>query len=91
MTKTELINDIARRTGLPKKDVAEVLDASVEIVSETLAGGGQMSFAGFGKFHVATRSARPGVNPRTGEPIQIAAAKVPRFTPGSALKRVVNP
>jgi nucleoid DNA-binding protein len=90
MTKTELINDIARRTGLPKKDVAEVLDASVEIVSETLASGGQMSFAGFGKFHVAERSARPGVNPRTGEPIQIAAAKVPRFTPGSALKRVVN-
>ena len=91
MTKSELIDDVARRTGLPKKDVARVLDASVAIVSETLADGGQLSFAGFGKFHVANRSARPGVNPRTGEPIEIAAARVPRFTPGSALKRVVNP
>lgn len=91
MTKSELIDDVARRTGRPKKDVADVLDSAVAIISETLATGGQMSFAGFGKFHVATRSARAGVNPRTGQPIQIAEAKVPRFTPGSALKRAVNP
>lgn len=90
MTKSELIDEVSRRSGLHKKDVAKALDTSVLVTVETLASGGQLNYSGFGKFHVASRSARAGVNPRTGEPIQIAASKVPRFTPGSALKRTVN-
>jgi DNA-binding protein HU-beta len=90
MTKSELIDEIARRTSIAKKDVATALDMSIEVICETLAAGGQVNYSGFGKFHVASRSERAGVNPRTGEPITIAASKVPRFTPGSALKRTVN-
>jgi DNA-binding protein HU-beta len=52
--------------------------------------GSDVTFSGFGKFHVAERGARQGVHPRTGEPIQIAASKVPRFTAGSGLKKAVN-
>ena len=90
MTKSELIDEVSRRSGLQKKDVAKVLDMSVLVTSETLATGGQINYSGFGKFHVVSRRARRGVNPRTGEPIEIAASRVPRFTPGSALKRTVN-
>lgn len=90
MTKAELIDAVAARTDLRKKDVASVIEASVEIISETLRDGGEVNISGFGKLFVAERAARPGVNPRTGERIQIAATKVPRFSAGTALRRAVN-
>ena len=90
MTKAELIDAIAVRTDLRKKDVASVIEASVDVVSETLKDGGELNISGFGKLYVAKRAARPGVNPRTGERIQIAATKVPRFTAGTGLRRAVN-
>ena len=56
----------------------------LDTIQETLARGGEINFTGFGKFSVADRSARQGVNPQTGEKIQIAASRVPRFSAGSA-------
>ncbi len=90
MTKQELIEEVAARTGLDRKDAAAALEATLTVVADTLGEGGEVTLTGFGKFHVAVRGARQGVNPRTGEAIQIAAATVPRFTAGSALKKAVR-
>ena len=65
----------------------KAVDAALEVIEETLKRGGEINFTGFGKFSVAERGARQGVNPQTGERIQIAASKVPRFSAGSALKK----
>ena len=62
----------------------------LETIQETLSRGGDVTFSGFGKFHVAERGARQGVDPQTGEKIQIAASKVPRFSAGSGLKKSVK-
>lgn len=90
MTKSELIDALASRTDLQKKEIARVIDLTFEVVSETLSKGGELNVSGFGKLYVAERGARSGVNPRTGERIQIAATKVPRFAAGTTLKRRVN-
>ncbi len=90
MTKAEFIDQVAAKSGLAKKDAARAVDAFIETVSSTLHGGGDVSFTGFGKFHVASRAARTGVNPRSGEKVQIPAGKVPKFSPGSALKEAVK-
>lgn len=90
MTKSEFVEHVAQKGSLDKKDASKAVDAMIDVIEETLARGGEISFSGFGKFHVAERSAREGVHPRTGEPIQIAASKVPRFTAGSGLKKAVN-
>ncbi|HEU4976032.1 MAG TPA: HU family DNA-binding protein [Baekduia sp.] len=90
MTKSEFVEHVAQKGSLDKKDAGKAVDAMIEVIEETLARGGEISFSGFGKFHVAERGAREGVHPRTGEPIQIAASKVPRFTAGSGLKKAVK-
>ncbi len=90
MTKNEFIDQVASRSGLSRKDAAAAVDAALETVQDTLSRGSDITFSGFGKFHVAERGARQGVHPRTGEPIQISASKVPRFTAGSGLKKAVN-
>jgi DNA-binding protein HU-beta len=82
VTKSEFVDTVADRVdGLSRKQAADVVDAVLETV---------VTFSGFGKFHVAERGAREGVNPRTGERMQIPASKVPRFTPGSGLKSAVK-
>ncbi len=90
MTKSELIDSIADRTGMTKKDAAAALDATLGAISDELAGGGSITLTGFGTFKVAQRAARQGINPRTGAPVAIAAARVPRFSPGASLKGAVN-
>ena len=90
MTKSELIDQVADRAGLTKHDAGRAVDAVLATVQDTLRRGSEVSVSGFGKFHVGTRGARAGVNPRTGERIQIAASRVPRFTAGSALKSAVR-
>jgi DNA-binding protein HU-beta len=90
VTKSELVDQVADRTGLPKSDAAHAVDAVLGTVQETLRRGGEITLSGFGKFHVGERGARLGVNPRTGERIQIAASRVPRFTPGTGLKNAVK-
>ena len=90
MTKTEFVDQVASTSGLSKSDATKAVDAVLSTVEDTLKRGGEVNFSGFGKFSVSQRSARQGVHPRTGETIQIAASNVPKFTPGSGLKKAVN-
>ena len=90
MTKSEFVDQVAERGGINKNDATKAVDATLAVIEETLSRGGEVSFTGFGKFTVAERGARQGVNPQTGERIEIAASKVPRFSAGSALKSAVK-
>jgi DNA-binding protein HU-beta len=90
VTKAELIDEVARRTGQSKKDAGDAVEAVLATISDTLTRGGDVTFTGFGKFTVQNRAARMGVNPRTGQKVQIAATKVPKFSAGSQLKSAVK-
>jgi DNA-binding protein HU-beta len=90
VTKSEFVDQVASESGLSKGDAGSAVDAVLQVVEDTLRRGGEISFTGFGKFTVADRGARQGVNPQTGERIQIAATRVPRFSAGSALKKAVK-
>lgn len=90
MTKSEFVDHIAQKAGLAKVDAGKAVDAVIDTIQDTLKRGGEVNFSGFGKFHVTERGAREGVHPRTGEKIQIAAAKLPKFTAGSGLKKSVK-
>ena len=90
MTKNEFVDQVADKSGLGKGEAGKAVDAVLESLQEVLSRGGEVNFTGFGKFSVADRSARQGVNPQTGEKIQIAASRVPRFSAGSALKSAVK-
>ena len=90
MTKSEFVDQVASESGLSKGDATKAVEASLKVIEDTLKGGGEINFTGFGKFSVAERGARQGVNPQTGERIEIAASKVPRFSAGSALKNAVK-
>ena len=90
MSKQEFVDKVASETGLSKKDAGSAVDAVLSTIESELKGGGEVTFTGFGKFHVAQRGAREGRNPRTGETMQIAATKVPRFTAGSGLKKAIK-
>jgi DNA-binding protein HU-beta len=90
VTKSEFVDQVASEAGLSKGDAGKAVDAFIDVVEETLKRGGEVSFTGFGKFSVSDRGARQGVNPQTGEKIQIPASKVPKFSAGSALKKSVK-
>lgn len=90
MTKQEFISQVREKAGISNSDATRAVDAVLETISETLKRGGEVAFTGFGKFSVSERSARQGVNPQTGERIQIAASKVPRFSAGAKLKQTVK-
>ena len=90
MTKQEFIERISSQTGLSKKDAGEAVEAVLGEIQSTLRSGGEVAFTGFGKFHVATRGPRQGVNPQSGERITIPGGRVPRFTAGSGLKQAVK-
>ncbi|HEX8120374.1 MAG TPA: HU family DNA-binding protein [Solirubrobacteraceae bacterium] len=90
MTKSEFVDQVAARSGLGRKEAAGGVDAALETIQDALQRGSDVTFSGFGKFHVAERGARQGVNPATGEKMQIAATRVPRFTAGSGLKKAVK-
>lgn len=90
MNKSELIDAIAENTDLSKKDVASVIDAMQDVVSDALVNGDKVALTGFGTFQTSERKARTGINPATGEKIQIAACTVPKFVCGKALKDKVR-
>lgn len=90
MTKSELVDQVARNANLGKKEAGDAVDAFLDAIQDALARGTDVTFSGFGKFHVAERGARQGVHPRTGEAIEIAASRVPRFTAGAGLKKAVK-
>lgn len=80
---------IASRTGGTQADAARFLDAALDEIQATLAKGGEVSITGFGKFSTSQRAARQGRNPQTGEPMDIAASTLPKFTAGAVLKSAV--
>lgn len=90
MNKSELIEAVATAADLTKADAGRAIDAVVATVTDTLAKGDSLSLIGFGTFSISERAARTGRNPRTGEAIQIKAAKLPKFKAGKALKDAVN-
>ena len=90
MNKSELVAAIAQNAELSKKDAENALTATINAISKALADGDKVQLVGFGTFDVRERAAREGKNPRTGEIITIAAAKVPGFKAGRALKDLVN-
>jgi len=90
VTKQEFVDAIADKAGLTKRDAGEAVDAVLAVITSSLAKGDTITFTGFGKFTTSKRAARQGVNPRTGEKVQIAAATVPKFSAGSQLKKAVN-
>ena len=90
MNKTELIAAIAEQAELSKKDAEKALKAFVDIVGEELKKGEKVQLVGFGTFEVSERPERAGRNPQTGEVMQIAASKTPKFKAGKALKDLVN-
>ena len=89
MTKTELINAVAEKTDISKKDADKAVNAVFEAIAETLAGGEKVQIVGFGSFEVKARSQRVGRNPRTKEEIVIPASKLPVFKAGKSLKEQV--
>lgn len=90
MNKTELIEAVASKTGLTKKDAGSALDAILETITEALSNGDSVAFIGFGTFSTSKRAARSGVNPSTGEKIQIAESTVAKFKVGAKLKEAVK-
>jgi DNA-binding protein HU-beta len=90
VNKTQLAEQIAERAGVSGAEAGRVLDATLETIEQTLAAGDDVTITGFGKFTVADRAARQGVNPATGEPMEIAASRSPRFTAGAKLKQAVK-
>lgn len=90
MNKSELIDAIAASADLPKAAAGRALDAVVDSITDALKKDDSVSLVGFGTFSVKARAARTGRNPQTGQPINIAAAKVPSFKAGKALKDAVN-
>lgn len=90
MNKSELIDAIAESADISKAAAGRAVDAVVESVTEALKKGDQVTLIGFGTFSVKERAARTGRNPQTGAEIQIAAAKIPSFKAGKALKDAVN-
>ena len=89
MNKTELIAEVALKAGLSKKDAEKALNATIDVITEALAGGDKVQLVGFGGFEVKSREARMGRNPKTKEAIEIPASIVPVFKAGKALKDAV--
>lgn len=90
MTKAELVDAVAKSANLTKAAADKAVGAVISAVSDALKKGDKVTLVGFGSFEVSTRKARTGRNPQTGKEIKIAAAKVPKFRPGKALKDALN-
>jgi len=90
MTKAELVDRVARKTGLSKKASLQAVNAFVDTVSGALARSEKVTLVGFGTFDVTTRKARKARNPRTGQIINVPSKKVPRFKAGTELKKKVR-
>ena len=90
MNKNDLVSAVADSSGLTKADAGRAVDAVFDSIASALKSGGDVRIVGFGTFSVRERAARSGRNPQTGQTIQIAAAKVPSFKAGKALKEAAN-
>jgi DNA-binding protein HU-beta len=86
MNKGELVDKIAEKASVTKKDADTVLSAMLDVILDTVASGDKVTLVGFGTFEARDRQAREGRNPSTGEPIKIPATKVPAFSAGKSFK-----
>jgi DNA-binding protein HU-beta len=90
MNKAELIDLVAERADISKKDATAAVDAVLEGVKSAVAKGDKVSLSGFGIFEKSDRAARTGRNPQTGAPVNIAATSVPKFRAGAEFKKIVS-
>jgi len=90
MTKADIIEEMAVGAGISRTAAGRALDAMLGAVMNSLRAGNRVSVVGFGTFSVASRRARNGRNPRTGESISIKASRAPKFTPGRAFKEAIR-
>lgn len=90
MTKADIINSVAEKAGLTKKDAEVALKAVTDTITEGLVAGDKVQIVGFGTFEVRERASRQGVNPQTHAKIEIPASKVPAFKAGSVLKDAIS-
>ena len=90
MNKAELVEEVAGKAGLTKKETNNVVDAITSAITDSLVRNERVTMVGFGTFQVMERKARRGVNPQTREAINIPAKKVPKFTAGKALREAVR-
>ncbi|MDX2098884.1 MAG: HU family DNA-binding protein [Leptolyngbyaceae cyanobacterium bins.59] len=91
MNKGELVDAIAARANVTKRDADAVLTAALDAIVDAVAGGDRVTLVGFGTFEVRKRQARTGRNPKTGEPLQIPETQVPAFSAGKLFKEKVSP
>ena len=91
MTKQEFVDQVASKTNMSRREAADAVDAVLDSITDTLKGGGEINFTGFGKFSTQHRKERQGVNPRNpSQKVTIPAATVPKFSAGSTLKQAVK-
>ena len=90
MTKVELVAAVAEKAELSKKDAENAVNATLQAIEEVIKHDGKVQLVGFGTFEIRDRAARKGLNPATGESIDIAACKVPAFKAGKSLKDLVK-
>lgn len=90
MNKADLVAEVAKLSGMTKTDSEKAVEATLNAVQSALKAGDDVRLVGFGTFSVVHRAAGEGRNPRTGEKIQIAASKQPKFAAGKGLKAAVN-
>jgi nucleoid DNA-binding protein len=90
MKKSDIVDSIAGKIGVPKAQVQQMVDDVFDLIAEGLTKGEKIDLRGFGTFSVRDSKARTGRNPQSGEPIQIPARRVPAFKPGKELKEKVN-
>jgi integration host factor subunit beta len=90
MTKAELVDGVARNSGLSKKDAEVIVQTVLDSIIESLQEGEKVELRGFGSFRLRKRSSRQGRNPKTGEKVHVPAKRVPYFKPGKELKELIN-
>lgn len=90
MNKSELINEVARETGLSRREAEAGVQSMLDLIAKEITRGSKVTLTGFGTFDVGKRKARAGVNPRTGDPINISASKMPRFKPSRNLRSKIK-
>lgn len=90
MTKAELVDGVAKNSGLSKKDAEVIVQTVLESIIESLRDGEKVELRGFGSFRLRDRASRQGRNPKTGEKVYVPAKKVPYFKPGKELKELIN-
>jgi DNA-binding protein HU-beta len=90
MQKTDFVKSVAERASVSQKEAKQVIDAALDIITESLKGGQKVTLTGFGTFEVRQRQEREGVNPQTRQKIKIAATKTPGFSASSTLKEAVK-